>query len=137
MARGATQVNEGINEGADQLATAIRKSPGLALGLAVIAGALVAVAVTQQRRPRSMVEKAGDSYRRAMSELDGAKLLARLEQTAASARDRASGLVPTIENLAQSLSRMEPGAMQPIVDKGTAWARSLWDVIGARTGVVK
>lgn len=129
---GAKQVERRVDEGAEQLRGEIRRAPGLALTIAVVAGALVAIAITQRHQPQSRVERYAEPYRRAFADLDIADLRARAHRAASSAGERLNGLIPTIDQLAQSLARMEPASIQPMLDTGKTWVRDLWDLISTR-----
>jgi hypothetical protein len=128
----ARNVERGVDKGADYLRGEIRRAPGMALGIAVIAGALVALAISQPRRPQSLFERYGEPYRRAYNDIDLAGVRARVEKTAASVGERASGLIPSIDQLAQSLARMEPASIRPILDTGKTLVRDLWEMMSNR-----
>ena len=120
-----------ISDGADQLRGEIRKSPGIALAVAVVAGALVGVAVTRGRPVEPAWQQTARRYRSAMND-DVESLFARADKARSGLRDAASSLMPTIERLAQKLSEMDGTQIAPALEKGSSLLRSAWQTLSGK-----
>lgn len=132
-ARRARAVSQTVATGVEGLQGEIRKAPGTAVVVAVLAGVLIAVAVTSGRPTEPAWRTTARRYGTAMRE-DLDALLAKSSRVGSEARDAASGLVPTVERLVQSLSQMDVSSqLSPALEKGSSLLRNIWQsVVGAK-----
>lgn len=136
LERRTAQAAAGIHNGAEQLRHEIRGAPVVAVAIAALAGVLVAIAITQQRPPQTKWQYAQDQVRRAMPDIDMGALRERLADASTRVRDDAYGLLPSVEQLAQAVSRMESTSIAPMLDKGATFMRGIWDLAtNARNGM--
>jgi ElaB/YqjD/DUF883 family membrane-anchored ribosome-binding protein len=128
-------------DGADGLRSQIRSAPGTSIALAVLAGGLIGVLLTSRREltwgetAQNSVRDTAHRYQAALRNVDINDLAERLRRSAdstlSSTRDQASGIIPGLERLAQSLSTMDSSSFTPAIEKGTSWLKSVWDKLPA------
>ena len=127
--RRAAEVAASVTDGAEQLRGEIRKSPGIAIAVAAMAGILIAVAVTSGRPAEPAWRQTARRYRTAMSD-DVDALLAQASRVGGGARDAASGLMPSVERLVQKFSEMDVNnQLAPALEKGSTLLRSAWQTL--------
>lgn len=128
----AEQASKLAAEGADGLRSQIRSQPVASLAIAAVAGGLIAVLLTQTVREPTWQEKAS-RYGSSLRDIDLGNIAERLRNSAdaaySSAREQASGIMPSVERLAQSLSAMDTTTFQPAIEKGTSLFKSLWNSV--------
>lgn len=132
VAHRAEQASQLAAEGADGLRSQIRSAPVVSLAIAAAAGGLIAVLLTKRTRELTWQEKA-TSYGSSLRDVDMKQLAERLRRSAdatyETAREQASGIMPSVERLAQSLSTMDTSAFTPAIEKGTSLFKSAWNSI--------
>lgn len=127
--RRAAAVATSVADGAEQLRGEIRKAPGIAIAVAALAGILIAVAVTSGRPQEPAWRQTARRYRSAMSD-DVDALMAQASRVGGGVRDATSGLMPSIERLAQKLSEMDlNNQLAPALEKGSTLLRSAWQTL--------
>ena len=119
-------VSKGVSAGAEQLRTEIRKAPGLALAVAAVTGVVVAIALTSTRPVEPEWRQTARRYQSGIrDDLDA--IMTRARQAADDARASTSGLIPSVERLAQTLSQMDVNStLAPAIEKGSTLLRSAW-----------
>jgi hypothetical protein len=127
-------LREGTEAGAAVVQKAIRRQPVLAMGIAAVAGALLAIAVVPRfgaRPPRSRFDGL-------MSHMPNMPTVTRadLHDFADNIQrqvSRAASSVPfssSVERLVDALSKIEPGtSMNSVVDKLGSWLRRVPDAV--------
>lgn len=129
--RATAQAVQGFETGAHAVSRDIRSAPLISIAIAAAAGIILGIAVTAPRSRRSDWQKTVDRVYAHVPDVDMSAVRRRLEDRAEHARDRAVGLLPTVEQLAQAVSRLEATTFTPMLEKGTTWVRGLWDSLGA------
>ncbi|MEQ1696344.1 MAG: hypothetical protein ABL901_10945 [Hyphomicrobiaceae bacterium] len=148
VAKRTHQAAQLAQAGTDGLRSQIRSAPGTSLALAVIAGGLIAVLVTNRRAERTWSERVQDTARDAANRTQSAfhnadinDLASRLRRSAESSfaqtREQAAGVIPGLERLAQSLSTMDSSTFTPAIEKGTSWLKALWDKLPSAPALTK
>jgi len=129
VAHRAEQAAQVAADGAEGLRTQIRAAPVVSLAVAAVVGGLIAVLLTQRSREPGWLERAA-SYRPSLPDIglkDAADRMRRsADATYESVREQASGIMPSVERLAQTLSTMDASAFTPAIEKGTSLFKSIW-----------
>jgi hypothetical protein len=125
-AQGANQVASIAHDGADGLRDQIRKAPVLSLGLALVAGSLIAIAVTARPATPATWRDRIEPYRAQLPDIDVNTLMSRARQAAHQTGEAASSIVPGVERLAQAIASMDATTLQPAIERGSDWVRSIW-----------
>lgn len=135
----AKQVKDTVQAGTEGLRSEIQRAPLVSVGIAIAAGALVAIAVTHKSRPEPWPKRTYDDalakldqYRYALAESDFDDLTAGARRFAHAARNRASGIVPSLEDVAAQFSKMEPEALKPAWNRAVDLASNLWSAVNSK-----
>ena len=124
--RNALAVSRSVSDGAEQLRGEIRKAPGIALAAAAVAGVLIAIAVTSGRPAEPAWRQTARRFQSGMRE-DMDALMTRARHVADDAKVSTSGILPSVERLAQTLSQMDVNStLGPAVEKGSTLLRTAW-----------
>ena len=127
-------LREGAEAGTTEVRRAIRRQPVLAMGVAAVAGALLALAVVPRfgvRAPRSRFDGLM-SHMAHMPQVTRADLYDMADNIQRQV-SRAAGSVPfaaSVERLVDALSKVDPGtSMNSVVDKLGSWLGRVPDTV--------
>lgn len=123
-AAGETVANA-AETGASELRQGIRRQPVLAMGVAVAAGALLALVVVPRSRPRA---SRWDAWTPNVSRSDLYDFADNIQRSVARAASAAAAPVtPTFERMVDALSRADTSSMNTIIEKMGGWFQKAQD----------